>query len=355
MELPKIEQRHKDLLEKLCNAAGVSGHEDEVRKIVLAELKGKHLNVRTDALGSVIATPKQRDASKPLVMLDAHMDEVGFMLVSDDGDGLYSFELVGGIDPRSLPGKQVLVGNDKVPGVIGAKPIHLTTADERAGKLSVESLKIDVGTKGKNIQPGDRAVFATKLMYVEDNIFAKAIDDRIGVAILLQMMEQEFPNIQLAFSFSVQEEIGLRGAKVAAQSIDPDFAIAIDATPAYDHPAPDGSIENSYYNTKIGLGPAIYTYDGSTLNDPRLVTLFKRVGEEEKITYQLRQPGGGGTNGGSIHRANGGVPTISISVPHRYTHTAILLSKLTDWESSVRLLAAGLSKMSYELTKQPRP
>ena len=355
MTQPIIEQRHLDLLESLSNAAGVSGNEEEVRKLVLKQVRQKGYQVVTDALGSVLLLPKHRDETKPLVMLDAHMDEVGFMLVSDDGDGLYSFELVGGIDPRSLPGKQVFVGKDHIPGVIGAKPIHLSTSEERSNKLSVESLRIDIGNaKGGKPAAGDRAVFATKLSYNKGNIFAKAIDDRIGVAILIQLLEHEFQNNQLAFSFSVQEEIGLRGAKVAAQRINPDIAIAIDATPANDHPAPEGA-ENTYYNTKLGQGPAIYTYDGSTLNDPRLVKHFLETAKANNIQAQLRQPGGGGTNAGSMHRANAGVPSISISVPHRYTHTSISISRISDWQATVQLLFAALQSISFETIKSPRP
>jgi endoglucanase len=155
-------------------------------------------------------------------------------------------------------------------------------------------------------------------------------------------------NIDFCAAFTVQEEIGLRGAKVAAQYFNPDLAIAVDSTPARDLPAYDGS-ENTSYNTKLGLGPAIYLADSSTLHDPRLVRFLSGVGDAEKIPYQFRQPGGGGTDSGAIQRALAGIPTISVSVPHRYTHSPISISRVDDWKNTLALLHAALKKVTPEL------
>ena len=259
--MPSFGNTQLKLLEKLCNAIGVSGDEEEVRKIVLEEIKPYVDEVRVDAMGSVLATKFGRGAKRARVMVDAHMDEVGFFIVADDGEGIYRFETVGGIDPRNLVGKQVFVGRERINGVIGGKPVHLMDADERKHKVPLDALRIDVGIGGK-ANVGDRASFATKFRRVGPSIMAKSIDDRIGVATLIELLKHAPPNIDLCAAFSVQEEIGLRGAKVAAQYFKPDMAIAIDSTPARDLPLHDGS-ENTFYNTKLGLGPAIYIADGS--------------------------------------------------------------------------------------------
>lgn len=353
-KLPEISKEQLKLLEKLCNASGVSGEERDVRKIILNELGKISLISRTDALGSILVRQDDQKEGKLKVMLDAHMDEVGFMIISDDGEGLFGFETVGGIDPRNLPGKQVLVGKDHIPGIIGAKPIHLTTADERAGKVSVDSLKIDIGASKGSVSIGDRAVFATRFRTDDKNIFSKAIDDRIGVATLIELLKYDYKNIDLYTTFTVQEEIGLRGAKVAAFAIDPEVAIAIDATPSNDHPLYDDS-ENTFYNTRMGEGPAIYTYDGGTINDPRLIKFFTKLGKENGIAFQFRQPGGGGTNAGAIHRTKSGVPIVSISVPHRYTHTSMSISKISDWDATIKLIFIALQNLSDLNLSEPRP
>ncbi len=351
--MPNITEKQFKLLEKLCNACAVSGDEGDVRKIILEEVKPYADTLRVDALGNVLVTKNGSGENKVKVMLDCHMDEVGFMLVADDGDGLYRFELVGGIDARQLPGKQVLVGKSKIPGVIGARPIHLTTAEERTRKIPLDQLRIDVGPAGK-AKIGDRVAFATQFKRVGPSIMAKSIDNRIGCVILIDLLKTAPANIDLCLSFSVQEEIGLRGAKVAAFHFNPDMAIAIDATPANDLPVHDSS-ENIFYNTKLGAGPAIYTYDAGTLNDPRLIKFLSQTGDEAKIPYQIRQPGGGGTDAGAIHRARAGVPAISVSVPHRYTHTAISLARVDDWKNTLTLISATLKRITPDLLKGERP
>jgi putative aminopeptidase FrvX len=342
------------LLEKLCNAMSVSGDEGEVRRIVLEEVKPYADEVKVDALGSVLVRKKSITASShknPLrVLLDAHMDEVGFMIVNDDSDGFFQFETVGGIDPRHLVGKQVIVGKDHTVGVIGAKPIHLTTTDERKHTISADAMRIDLGPEGK-AKVGDRATFANKFKRVGPSIMSKAIDDRIGVAILIELLKHAPKNIELCLAFSVQEEVGLRGAKVAAHYFEPDLAIAIDSTPARDLPNYEGN-ENITYNTKLGFGPAIYIANSSTIDDPRLVRFLEETAIKEKIPYQFRQPGGGGTNAGAIQKTRAGVPVVSVSVPHRYTHSPISISRVDDWKNTLNLLYTALNNMTHALVKR---
>ena len=352
--MPTFGSSQLKLLEKLCNVIAVSGDEGEVRKIVLEAVKPYADEVKVDALGNVLVTKlgtrpgsNRKSGQKRLrVMLDAHMDEVGLMIVDDEGDGLYRFETIGGVDARYLVGKQVYVGKDRTPGVIGARPIHLMNADEYTKKVPVEALRLDLGLGGK-AKVGDRGGFATRFRRVGPSVMAKSIDDRIGVATLIELLKQAPPQIDLCAAFSVQEEIGLRGAKVAAQYFNPDLAIAIDSTPANDLPVHDGS-ENMTYNTKLGRGPAIYVADGSTLHDPRLVRFLRETAEAEKIPYQIRQPGGGGTDSGAIQRALAGIPTVSVSVPHRYTHSPVSIARLDDWKHTLNLLHAALKRITPE-------
>jgi len=347
--MPTFGNAQLKLLEKLCNVIAISGDEGEVRKIVLEEVKSYADEVKVDALGNVLATKlgRGRSEKRMRVMLDAHMDEVGFMIVADEGEGLYRFETVGGIDIRHLVGKQVLVGKERTPAVIGGKPIHLMNGDERTRKVPLDSLRIDTGLSGK-ANVGDRAGFATKFRRVGPSILSKSIDDRIGVATLIELIKQAPATIDLCVTFSVQEEIGLRGAKVAAQYFNPDVAIAVDSTPAYDLPLYEGG-ENVSYNTKLGLGPAIYIADGSTLHDPRLVHFLQETAEAEGIPYQFRQPGGGGTDSGAIQRSLAGIPTISVSVPHRYTHSPVSISRVEDWKNTINLLHAALKRITPAL------
>jgi endoglucanase len=346
----KIGKEQLGLLEKLCNATAVSGDEQEVRQIVLEEVKSLADDVKVDALGNVLVTKMGQGKDRPRVMLAAHMDEIGMMIVKKHEDDLFQFELVGGIDERQLPGKAVLVGKDHLPGVIGAKPIHKTTKSERKNKIETDSLRIDLGPEiGEKVKPGDRATFATRFQVTGPSIIAKALDNRFGVATLLELLKHAPVNIDFLAAFTVQEEVGLRGARVAAYQLNPDLAIAIDSTPAYDLPHWDDEDENTQYNTRLDRGPAIYVMDGATIADQRLVHLFVGTAKEANIPYQLRQPGGGGTDAGAIHRTRSGIPSISVSVPSRYAHTAAGLARIMDWENTVRLLDTALKNITREL------
>ncbi len=342
------------LLEKLCNAAGVSGDEGAVRKIVLEEVEAHADEVKVDALGNVLVTKKGNQRSRLKVMLAAHMDEVGFMITCNDGKGIFRFGIVGGIDARQLAGKPIWVGKDKIPGVIGAKPIHLTTKSERKKSISVDSLRIDVGEKkASKVKVGDRAAFATEYQRLGPSIRAKALDDRLGVATLIELLKNAPPNIDLLAAFTVPEEVGLRGARVAAFAFDPDLALALDCTPAYDLPAWDGE-ENTRYNTRLDHGPALYVTDGATLSDPRLIRHFVEIAEAQNIPYQIRQPGGGGTDAGAIHKQRAGIPSLSISVPGRYLHTAASIVRINDWKNSLNLLHAALSELKPSIFDNDR-
>lgn len=347
---PEFGEEEISLLERLSNASGVSGDEGEVRGIVLESIKGSADEVRVDPLGNVLAVRKSKITGGMRVMVAAHMDEVGLMLVDADEDGYFQFAAVGGIDPRQLPGKTVLVGKEKVKGVIGAKPIHLTTADERNSVMKIDSLRIDVGpgSSGK-VKPGDRAVFATRFQRVGPSLLGKSLDNRLGVASLINLLRHAPENIELLAAFTVMEEIGGRGARVGAYSFDPEAAIVIDCTPAHDLPVWDEEQENLHYNTRLGLGPAIYSGDSSTLSDPRLIRHLIATAECEGLPFQMRQPGGGGTDAGAIHRQRSGIPSVSFSVPGRNLHTAVSLCRLSDWQASFHLLHAALSSMDREI------
>ncbi len=353
-QIPSIGEEQINLLEKLSNAASVSGDEGEVRAIVMDELKPFADKIQVDALGNVLVTKKAKTQNPMRVMMAAHMDEVGFMLIDDEGEGLFRFEIVGGIDSRQLVGKPVLIGKEKVPGVIGAKPIHLTTAEERKNPIPLDSLRIDVGPgNSKKCKIGDRAVFATKFETWGPSLVGKALDDRLGVATLIELVKHCPDHIELLAAFTVQEEIGLRGARVAAYQMNPDVAFVLDSTPANDLPVWDGE-ENTRYNVKLNHGPAIYRLDAGTLSDPRLIDFLAKTGEEFNLTFQFRQPGQGGTDAGAIHKQRAGIPSVSISVPGRYAHTAVLIARKKDWENTLALMYTSLCRLSRTLFDQDR-
>jgi endoglucanase len=357
---PRLGAAQIRLLERLCNACAVSGDEGEVRAIVLEQVKPFAETLKIDALGNVLVTcPGQGTGGRLRVMLAAHMDEIGFMLTQDEGDGIFRFETVGGIDERQLVGKPVWVGRDHLPGVIGAKPIHLTTPEERKRAIPLDALRIDIGPGGNSkVKIGDRAAFATPFARLGPSLRAKALDDRLGVATLIELVRHAPANIDLLAAFTVQEEVGLRGAQVAAFAFDPDLAIAIDSTPALDLPVWEDEAgaprENLFYNTRLDGGPAIYIADSSTLGDPRLVRHLADTAEALHIPYQYRQPGGGGTDAGAIHLVRAGVPSISVSVPGRYAHTAAGLARLSDWQNTLSLLHASLARLGPDFLSGER-
>ena len=333
-----------DLLTRLCNAVSVSGDEQEVRQIVLEEVKDLADEVKTDALGNVLVLKRGSTPNRLRVMLSGHMDEVGVMIVKDSEDGTYEFRVIGGIDPRQLVGKPILVGRDHKPGVIGAKAIHMTTPEERKVAIPVDQLRIDLGP-GAKAAIGDRATFATKLAELGPSLRSKALDDRLGVFNLIQLLKHAPANVDLFLAFTVQEELGLRGAKVAAFSFDPQIGIALDSTPANDLPFFDEDEENTRYNTRLGAGPAIYLMDGATIGDRRLIKWLSESAETAGIPWQYRQPGTGGTDAGAIHKTRAGVPSVSVSVPQRYLHSAAGLVRKQDVVNTFKLIHTALSRL----------
>jgi putative aminopeptidase FrvX len=341
-----IEAQQYALLEQLSNACAVSGGEQEVRAIVLEQVRPLADKVKVDALGNVLVIHAGKEPGRLRVMLAAHMDEVGLMLVDDEKEGIFRFETVGGIDPRHLVGQAVWVGKEHIPGVIGARPIHLSSREERRRAFSFEDLRIDIGPGGNTgIRIGDWATFATRFYHTGPSLVGKALDNRLGVAILIELLRRAPDNIDLLLAFTVQEEVGLRGAQAAAYALAPDAAFAVDCTPARDLPAWDGS-ENTQYNTRLGAGPAIYLADGHTISDPRLVRHLATTAEQEGIPYQYRQPGGGGTDAGAIHQQLSGIPSVSISVPGRYAHSPASIARAADWTNTLRLLQAALLRLT---------
>ncbi|NMA13069.1 MAG: M42 family metallopeptidase [Chloroflexi bacterium] len=351
--LPTIEKEQIDLLARLSNASGVSGDEAEVRKIIREEITPFADSVETDVMGNLIAQKNAKGKCALHVLIAAHMDEVGFMLVDKDSEGIYRFSLIGGIDERSLAGKQVLIGKDHLPGVIGACPVHLSTKEERECILKLESLRIDAGPGCTDLQLGSYAVFATRFQAFGPSLIGKALDNRLGVATLIELLKHCPEHIHLTAAFTVQEEIGARGAAAVAYNHKPDLAFILDSTPAMDQPSYDNA-ENTQYRTRLGFGPAIYAMDSNTLYDHRMVEFLKTTATENGIPYQIRQPGGGGTDAGAVHLSQDGIPTATISVPGRYAHTAVMIARKSDWENTLRLLTASLDSVSQDIFKNER-
>jgi len=346
---PTLGETELALLTKLCNAVSVSGDEQEVRAIVTEELRDFADVTKVDAMGNVLVRREGKGLDRVRVMIAAHMDEVGFMIVNDEGDGVFEFRVIGGIDPRQLVGKPVTIGRDHIPGVIGAKAIHLTTPEERKQVLKVDQLRIDVGPgTGSKVKVGDRGTFATKLVVLGPSIRSKALDDRLGVFNLIQLVKYAPENVDLLAAFTVQEELGLRGAKIAAFSFDPEIGIAMDSTPANDLPDYDGN-ENTSHNTKLGDGPAIYIMDRGTIGDQRLIKWLIESAEAEKIPWQFRQPGLGGTDAGEIHKTRTGVPSVSVSVPQRYLHSPAGLIRIEDELNTLKLIHTALTRLDRSI------
>ena len=346
------------LARDLSNALAVSGDEGAVRRLVLDAIRPLVDEARVDALGNVLAVKRAAPGTRnaPRVLLATHMDEVGFMIVDHDSDGSLRFEVVGGISERVLLGQPVLVGAKRLPGIIGATPVHLLSADRQSSVVKTAQMRIDVGASSqadaRRLAPvGDRAGFATEFAQLDGALRGKALDDRLSCATLIGLLRAGPYPVELHAAFTVQEEVGLRGARVAGYAVDPVAAIALDCTPAQDLPS-SRDHENTQYNCRLGLGPVIYVADGRTLSDRRLVNYLSRSAEAAGLPYQLRQPGGGGTDAGAIQKARAGVPVVSLSVPARYLHTPASLVRLDDWENTLRLAQLALQNFSLAVLKR---
>ncbi len=340
------------LLKRLCEAAGVSSGEDEVRRILREELAGLNVTIACDSLGNLLVTKEagtRKDTSKwlgarpPRVMIAAHMDEVGLMVTGFEKSGLLRFATVGGIDPRVLMAKSVVIGKDKVPGVIGAKAIHLQKPEEREKPMRVEELFIDIGAKDdkeaeKAVHKGDLAAFTTtfkELGYT--TVMAKALDDRVGCAALVEALRDDY-DITVCAAFTVQEEVGLRGAGVAAYSLEPDVALVVEGTTANDVTG----VKEHEYSTTMGAGPAITMMDRSVIASGKVVDRLFAVAAAKGIPAQHRRSTAGGTDAGRIQIARAGIPTATIAVPCRYIHSPACIASLKDFEAAVALTKAFL-------------
>jgi tetrahedral aminopeptidase len=340
------------LLQQLTEAVGVAGDEKEIR-LLIRDLIVEHVaEWRVDAMGNLIARKPGTGAVSWRIMVDAHMDEVGLMVTDIDSNGTLRFEGVGGFDDRSLLGKVVQVGPKKLKGVIGARPIHLLKGNQRDTVVKRDAMRIDIGAKNKEdadgkVKVGDRAAFLTAYEEIGATAVAKAFDNRAGCAALIELLQGEPYPFDLYAAFTVQEEVGLRGAHVAAYSINPHLALILECTPAFDLP----NERDVSPNVALGKGPSIYVMDAGTIQDPRLVSHITRTAGERSIPYQIRQPGGGGTNTASIQRAQGGIPAATIAVPGRYAHTPAMMISLEDYANVVKLADATLRTLPADLIR----
>ena len=344
-----------ELLKQLTEAVGVSGAEKEVR-ILIRDLVQDHVDSwHVDPLGNLIAFKKGTGESDLRVMVDAHMDEVGLIITDVDSNGTYKFSPVGGFDDRALLGKMVQVGEKKITGVIGARPIHLTSAAERGKVAHRSGMRIDIGATSKDnakgqAGPGDRAAFLTTYEELGHVAIGKAFDDRAGCALVIELLKGEPYPFDLYASFTVQEEIGLRGATTAAYHIKPDVAIVIDCTPALDIPAPGDPDEST--NVALGAGPAVYVMDRGTIQDPRLVQYLLKTAADHEIPVQVRRPGGGGTNTASIQRNGGSVAAATVSLPGRYLHAPTSMIDLSDYGHTLQLVEAALRNLNADTIRR---
>lgn len=329
------------LLEKLCNARGISGKEDNVRDIILEEIKGYADECTIDNMGNIIVFKKGKAPAKNKLMLSAHMDEVGFIVTYITDEGLLKFSCVGGIDKRVISGKSVTVGKNAINGVIGLKPIHLLNSDGRAKTVDVEDLYIDIGANSKedalqHVSLGDMVCFKSVFDTSNGMIRAKAIDDRAGCLILIEMIKSELP-YDMYFTFVVQEEVGLCGSKVAAYIVEPNASIVVEATTAADIPNVDSDKKVCFVNK----GAVISFMDRRTIYDKDLYNMAI-----EMENTQPKQAVAGGNDAGAIHTSKGGVKTLAVSLPCRYLHSptsVISQSDLIFVENTVRACAEKIA------------
>lgn len=320
-----------ELIKKLCSIDAVSGDEDALREFIISEIDG-YCDYRTDALGNILIYKEGKQKSVKKVMLDAHMDEVGLIITAVTSDGFLKFKTVGGIETESLMFRQVTI-NKNVNGVISGKPIHLIGNSECKKLPDKTSLYIDIGVNSKEealklVSLGDIAVINGDPIIINDKIISKALDDRIGCALLISLIKEP-AEYDFYASFSVQEELGLRGARTAAFSINPESAIVLEATTASDiADTPEEKLV-----CKLGNGPAVSFMDKATVYDRK----YYKSALNSSIKCQSKAAVTGGNDSGAIHLSREGIRTIALSVPCRYIHSCSSVADISDIENAYLL------------------
>lgn len=320
-------------LEELTNLNGMSGFESDVREYIKNAVADTAAELREDFIGNLVAfVPGKRHDFK--LALFAHTDEVGLMVTRINEDGTLKFAPVGGVDPRVLVGKSVLVGKD-IEGVIGFKPIHLQKGNSI--KPSFDNLSIFVGKRSKDVNLGDPVHFNTKFEEHEKFYVGKAFDDRAGCSVLIETMKsvREFP-CDTYFVFATQEEIGLRGSGVAAANVCPDVALVVEGTTAGDNP----ELEKEHWSTHLGDGPAIVAAHSGYVIDSRIYGELLETAKSNSIPCQMKRRTAGGTDAARIARTGRGAPTGVIAVPSRYIHSPVSVISREDYGNTFKLVKA---------------
>jgi len=327
----------KALIKSLVETPGPSGSEQKIREAIRTAVAPYVDSLRVDALGNLIACKGEKSASGLRLMFSAHMDEIGVMVTHIDENGFVRFITIGGVSPLTCLGNRVLFMNG-AHGVVGCEKL-----EDLRSQPAIEQFFIDVGAHSRldcTVKIGDVAGFERSFLEMGDRLIAKSMDNRISVAVLIEMLHQldcRTPH-QIFAVFSTQEEVGLRGATPAAYSIDPDLGLAIDVTAVGDTP------KGIKMEVGLGKGPTIKVRDSSFISDSRLVRWMVAVAEKEAIPYQLEVLERGGTDGRAIQLARGGVPTAAISIPCRYIHSPSEMVDYNDVQGAVRLLLALVSE-----------
>ncbi|ABR48773.1 Cellulase [Alkaliphilus metalliredigens QYMF] len=334
------------LLKKLTEALGVSGNEGEVRELIKGELDDSVDQLRVDRMGNLFAT-KNTVNSDYRIIVTAHMDEIGLMVKGIEESGLLRFAPIGGIDPRILVSKIVLIGDNKLIGIIGAKAIHMQKPSERKKALSIDDLYIDIGVSSKEeaeklLSIGDYIAFQSDYVeFANNRVKSKALDNRVGCAILIELLKMDL-NVNITGIFTVQEEIGLRGSAVAANQIKGDLAIVLEGTTCSDVKG----IEPHFQATNLDGGPAISIMDRTSIYNRPLVDSLIETAKENNIPWQYRRSSFGGNDAGSFHLAQEGTPCVSLAVPCRYIHSPASVLSLDDYRHTLNLTVKFIEKIS---------
>ncbi|HUK84494.1 MAG TPA: M42 family metallopeptidase [Candidatus Acidoferrum sp.] len=338
-------------LEKLSNACGVTGRENEVRELMIRLMTPYTDEIIVDRLENVIAIKKGKEKS-PKIMLAAHMDEVGLMVKTITKDGFLQFAKMGGIDDRILPAQRVMVFSKKrtFAGIIGSKPPHIQKEEERKKIIASDELFIDIGAENKDdalgmgVSVGDPVGFDVKYVQLaKDVVVGKAFDNRAGCVTMIEALRiLEKTDFTIYAVGTVQEEVGLRGAGAAAFSIDPDVAIALDVTIAGDTPG----VKEFDTSVKMGKGPALTITDTGLITSSKILRWLMDAAEEEKISFQIETGLMGSTDAARISLTRQGIPCGNISMPVRYIHSPVGMLNLKDIENSAKLTIAAIQRTS---------